>query len=47
MADKLPVINLDEDPDNANWIRIIAAKREAAARAKGENADEVPAPTQP
>lgn len=43
MADKkLPVINLDEDPDNANWIRIIAARRKEA---KGESADEVPTPT--
>ncbi len=24
----LPVINLDEDPDNANWIRILERRRQ-------------------
>lgn len=29
--DTLPVINIDDDPDNANWLRILAKRREEEA----------------
>jgi len=29
-TDELPVINIDDDPENANWLRILAKRRQDA-----------------
>ena len=34
-TDELPVINIDDDPENANWLRILAKRRQASPRRAG------------
>ena len=38
---EIPIINIDDGPDNANWLRILA-KRRQDAQAKGQSQPQQP-----